>query len=454
MKTKSLALWLAAVGPVAVLFAGIGYGAWQEYRAWPIARQEIIDISKQRILANQAQLARFTNPTLGDKATRVTYEELDAMYDSLKDQADRLDLSLRYDAYPQAMSHDPKSWPEAPLAKILMDAAEPMVVKLETWLGTGNDQQIFLPQTPTYWDGLLANNFRYAFYSDDNEHAIRYLSLMGKLMLNDSTDLDIDGQISCLSRRVAFYQLVGSSLERQSWTATQLEELFDLISQPLQIAERLEAVRQQSDEVFVNRTFLAYDWSLGNEEELRWTPSVDSITINSGIEISRQSNGIMGVDDLSKSVAVLRQPKKIIRSGVFSTAFDSPSGYVSDYASVQLPTIALELAVVEDFRRLLLVALALRKYHLANDTLPNALDELKSKNENQELNLKMVDGQSFLYSLVAGLGNQASLSGLRTFYNDQFGLAFYNDQFGLALYGATDWLYAPSLSLRGITIRD
>jgi len=432
MKNKSLALWLTALGPFAILITCLSYGAWQEYRTWQIVRQEMVEVLQQANTTMRLRQARYTNPAGDDKAALLAFEEITLMASSLGWLAEQWQLSIGRDAYSPAISVDPelwspilgaephssagvvgpKSWPEAPLAKILTDTSEPMILKLETWLASKSDLKHLLPYT-TELDGLLANGFRSSFHSDDSEQAMRYLKLMGKLVLTEPIEMSYREQAECLHRRYEFYRLVGLSLQRSDWKASELEELSNLVSLPLNMAERLQAVRQSSGEALVQPFRGDFDGNVNDEDEdIHWPANLDSAYLKGAFEALREPVGLADINDFGKISERLNQSNQLPRAGVFAinhTSYMNSSWIAS--ALNQIPCTAMALGVVEDKRRWLLVGVAIRQFQIENERLPESLQEVATKPENQDLILTSVCGDPTEYHLHKSFPTPGDLTG-------------------------------------------
>lgn len=369
MKNKSIALWLVALGPLAMLILGYVYGAWQEYRAWQEVRQVILaEVTRARSQNDPWPLDRAR--ARQDRNPEISQIEL--MASALHTQAQGYDLSMNMRMSPLAAPGDADAWPEAPLVEKVMADAEPMFAKLERVLKAHESSR-------EPWSGeldqLLELSFYYSFYSKDLAKAQRALSLMAQTKVTDHV----------------LYRLVALSLRYDQWNSEQLDELADLILKPLDIPERLQASRRDSQRMVLS-WFLAI--------ELRWSPELDSVYLLRILEASRRPDGIIGAIDLSKSIELLEQPPVIRRTGGFSmaTSFFSNKRMNSRPVLQQIPKLAFELGVVENYRRLVSVAVAVKQFQIKRNRWPDSLDELVDEEPHGELVITDVDGQLFAYS--------------------------------------------------------
>ncbi len=406
MKTKSIGLWVAAIGPMTLLAGGLLYGAWQEASAWTFVRQQF----QNRIeTALQEENAAKLNPVRSTQASEDEDDFLNAMNLkalALVDRAEKVDLLL---TVPDGAPLDTGiEWPEAPIAERLMDEAEPIFAKLSTMQQEERKPEYgFLLNAPAMLE-LLETSLRVSIHNNDFEKAARALSILATEANQYPIAETAGTQIHYIRLHARVYRLYQQTLFDSRWTPAQLDALSMLILKPLRIEERLRYAQERSDantldylisqigptEVF-NAPRLRVD-------ELRWFNGVNAVYLKELISVSRSENQLDNGSELQQSLVRTSQRRVVLASNVFS--FSAPGGQNANYSNAnavvsQVPKLGVVLGTLENHRRLLSLAVAAKKHQLENGHFPSDLKALVVGDVDHDLLLTTVLGGSFAYSV-------------------------------------------------------
>ncbi|MGV3483877.1 MAG: hypothetical protein ACO1RT_05625, partial [Planctomycetaceae bacterium] len=252
MKTKSFAMWFAALSPLTLLLAMMTYGGWREYVAWSEVKPLIVAELK---LANGVAAVPWqvqSREPAEDHELRTASEDIEAISHVLVGRAHSQQLIFD-NAMPQSSSRT------ARMAKQLLADAEPMFVKLESLLKSDEGSRY-----SGRWSGtvdLLKMSFHHACHTKDTVQALRALTLLSKTLGSDDTNYpDASSQQWQLRRRYELYRLIALSLEQVDWNQSQLDQLSNEILRPLDISRRLKASRDHDPQTTRLSILRAYDW--------------------------------------------------------------------------------------------------------------------------------------------------------------------------------------------------
>ncbi|WP_146527695.1 hypothetical protein [Novipirellula artificiosorum] len=300
-------------------------------------------------------------------------------------------------------------WPEAPLAKRIVDEAEPIIEIAEELLD--EDADPLNGRGVKHWlqldgetEGILTIYFQYSYYNRESDQAKRALVLLSKIAFNQITDVNSFSQRYQLQKYDKLYTLFSSTLSSDFWTDAQLAELSDQLLQPLDIPARLNASHKHRSENITQRIAQTFDLQADGIEDdfvdTRRTISVDSVYLSRLLKASRIDDGIHHAEDLVKSVGILSEAErgqpKVPFTGVFSV--DVPfTRWNGDSLILEDATLAYELGALEDIRRANRLAVAIKRFEWREKRWPSSLEELAA--EDEDLEIRTVEGHRIEYSL-------------------------------------------------------